>query len=165
MSQVGFEWVTGLSPTVHFIGVTYETSGISSDHASHFNICYPLRQEVKVCNMSNLLIYSHRRFGWNLRWDSTANGAFRTPSTVLPRVTFLRFGRSFCRACLFRHTSAGWVELMVRGSASSSYSNLAGAPNYFEIIGRLPAAPRGWLELRGVAPCLIECPQRAHIHP
>ena len=26
--------------------------------------------------MSNLLIYSHRRFGWNLMWNSTANGAF-----------------------------------------------------------------------------------------
>ena len=45
---------------------------------------------------------------------------FLTPSTVLPRVTFLRFFRSFCRACLFRHTSAGWVDMVVRGSASSS---------------------------------------------
>ena len=114
--------------------------------------------------MSNLLIYSHRRFGWNLMWNSTANGAFRTPWTVLPRVSFFRLCRSFFLLRLLRHTSAGWVDMVVRGSASSSYSIIAGAPNYFEIRGRLPAAPRGWLELRGVAPCAIECPQHAHIH-
>jgi hypothetical protein len=115
--------------------------------------------------MSNLFIYSHRRFDWNLRWDSTANGAFLAPSTLLPRVTFLRFGRSFRLLRLFRYTSAGWVERVVRDSALSSYSNLAGAPNYVEICGRLPAAPRGWLELRCVDPCAAGCPRRAHIHP
>ena len=97
--------------------------------------------------MSNLLIYSHRRFGWNLMWNSTANGAFRTPWTVLPRVSFFRLCRSFFLLRLLRHTSAGWVDMVVRGSASSSYLIIAGAPNYFEIRGRLPAAPRGWLQV------------------
>ena len=164
MSQVGFEWMPGFFSNGALHCRFLEISGISSDHASHFNIQNSLRQEVKDCNMSNLLIYSHRRFGLNQRWDSTANGAFRKPWTMLPRVTFFRWCHSFCRVCLFRYTSAGWVELVVRAAASSSDSNLARKPNYFEIIGRLPAAPQGWLELRGVAPCSIACPQRVHIH-
>ena len=79
------------SPTVRFIGASYETSGNdkhSGNHFSNFNICESLRQEVKDGHSLRRSIHSYGRFDRFQRCGFTADGAFLTPWTMPPQVTF-----------------------------------------------------------------------------
>ena len=62
--------------------------GILWSHVSNFEKCLPVRHGVKVCNCSQLTIYSIRRFDSRESCLSTTDGAILTSRTMPSQLTF-----------------------------------------------------------------------------
>jgi hypothetical protein len=88
MSLVRFEWTPLFFTNRAFHRSFLEKSGIFRCHAINFNTTMSPRQEVKDGHSLHRSIHSYGRFDRFQMCGFTADGAFLTPWTMPPQVTF-----------------------------------------------------------------------------